>query len=41
MTMLEAMFIGMGMVLAYGLGALVLALRSRHSSRQDNQHHHA
>lgn len=41
MTMLEAMLIGMGMVLAYGVIALLLAMRSRSDSSHDGKHHHA
>lgn len=41
MTMLDAMLIGMGMVLIYGLVALVIAMRSKNSSSESNQHHHA
>lgn len=37
MTMLEAMLIGMGMVLAYGVIALLLAVRSH----RDGGHRHA
>ncbi len=41
MTMLEAMLIGMGMVLVYGVIALLLAMRSRRDVSQDGEHHHA
>jgi hypothetical protein len=39
--MLEAMLIGMGMVLVYALVALVLAMRSRRDTSHDGEHHHA
>jgi hypothetical protein len=40
MTMLEAMFTGMGMVLIYGLTAILLVLHSHRNSHDVELHYH-
>lgn len=40
MSMIDAMFIGMGMVLAYGVLALLVAIVARHRSVNRDKHYH-